>query len=312
MKSYKKLLAPIKKNETLKNHIATFSACVFILFLNACQTEKSETKRNNSSTDENGSFGQKPPGLTPEVFDFETLPSERWNLAEKFNSDIEEFYITNSLSGLFEPTVIVFRKENRVWKQYNFLKALSGDSDILYDEAKYIEKTDAGWSKIKSLGPMFDREDWGIMRLSASANGTYVFDDWKNNDVIRISRVKDGQREAPKVLGENINTGKWTAHPFIAPDESYLIWDSEREGGHGGADIYISFRQQDGSWGAAINMGDEINTALWENAAMVSADGKYLGFSRSEEKVREDGSTYWTGAKYWVSIEVIKKLQPKQ
>lgn len=293
----------------MKNQIIKFLALSLIIFLNACKTEKSETKEHNSSTEENLYFGQKPPGLIPEIFDFEILSTEDWNLGNKFNSDIEEFYLTNSRGGLFEPTVIVFRKENNVWEKHNFHSSLSGDSNILYDEAKYIEKTDSGWSKIKSLGPMFDREDWGIMRLSASANGTYVFDDWKNNDVIRISRIKDDKREEPKLLGKEINTGKWTAHPFIAPDESYLIWDSEREGGYGGADIYISFRQKDGSWGAAINLGDKINTSLWENAAMVTLDGKYLGFSRSEEKIREDGSTYWIGDKYWVDAKIIETLR---
>ena len=62
--------------------------------------------------------------------------------------------------------------------------------------------------------------------------------------------------------------GEWKAHPFIAPDESYLIWDDEREGGYGDNDLYISFRQQDGSWGAAINLGDKINTefcrSIWK------------------------------------------------
>ena len=61
---------------------------------------------------------------------------------------------------------------------------------------------------------MFDREDWGIMRLSSSVKGTYVFDDYKNNDVIRISTIKNGKRQEPTLLNKNINSGKWTAHPL--------------------------------------------------------------------------------------------------
>jgi len=38
---------------------------------------------------------------------------------------------------------------------------------------------------------------------------------------------------------------------FIAADESYLILDSEREGDYGESNLFISFRQEDGSWGAA-------------------------------------------------------------
>ena len=151
---------------------------------------------------------------------------------------------------------------------------------------------------------MFDREDWGIMRLSASAKGTYVFDDARSNDVIRISRLKDGKREEPKLLGKNINTGKWTAHPFIAPDESYLIWDSERDNGYGKSDLYISFRQQDGSWGTAINMGAKINTDGTENGAYVSPDGKYLFFN---SPISKNNSGI-----YWVDAQIIETLRPKQ
>ena len=295
----------------MRNYIIKFSALVIVLILNGCNTKNQKAKDNDSPTKESLYLGQKPPGLTPEVFDSGILSTEGWDLGSKFAPDMEEFYFTTSRNTPFDPTVIVYRKENNVWKKHNFHSALSGDSNILYDEEKYIERTDSGWSKIKSLGPMFEREDWGIMRLSASAKGTYVFDNYKN-DAIRISRIKDGKREEPKLLGKEINTGKWTAHPYIAPDESYLMWDSEREGGYGGADIYISFRQKDGSWGAAINLGAQINTALWENGSMVTPDGKYLLFSRSEEKVRKDGSTYWVGKKYWVDAQIIENLRPQQ
>ena len=151
---------------------------------------------------------------------------------------------------------------------------------------------------------MFDREDWGIMRLSASAKGTYVFDDAKSNDVIRISRLKDGKREEPKLLGKNINSGKWTAHPFIAPDESYLIWDSERVNGYGDSDLYISYRQQDGSWGTAINLGAKVNTDGTESGAYVSPDGKYLFFNRPISK-NNSGI-------HWVDAQIIETLRPKQ
>ena len=158
---------------------------------------------------------------------------------------------------------------------------------------------------------MFDREDWGIMVLSVSDKGTIVFDDYKSNDVIRMSRLINGKREEPELLGEEINSGKWTAHPFIAPDESFLIWGSEREDGYGMSDNYISFRQQDGSWGPAINMGDKINSELVENGARLTPDGKYLLFGRSEEKVREDGSTYWETIDYWVDAKIIETLRPQ-
>jgi hypothetical protein len=55
------------------------------------------------------------------------------------------------------------------------------------------------------------------------------------------------------------------------------MWDTEKEG-EDTPDIYISFREKDGSWGTAINMGDKINTPLYEQRARVTPDGKYLFF----------------------------------
>lgn len=222
---------------------------------------------------------------------------------------MDEFYFTYEGNDPFEPLVVVYRNEGNYYKvnKYSF-KHNPSDRNILYSRWNYIERKDSGWSKIKSLGSMFDKEDLGIMVMSVSSKGTLVFDDYKSNDGIRISRLIDGKREEPKLLGKEINSGEWTAHPFIAPDESYLIWDSERKNGYGKSDLYISFRQQDGSWGSTINMGNKINSELVENGARLTPDGKYLLFERSEEKVREDGSTYWESKKYWVDAKIIEQL----
>lgn len=298
----------------MKRYLIKLLGLVLVIFLNACKNEKPETIKNDSSTESNLYFGYKPPGLIPEIFVSNKGTSGDWKLANSDSLDMKEFYFTYSGHEPFEPDVIVYRQEESYYSvnKYNFHRIDTGYTNILYSRYNYIERTDSGWSKMKSLGPMFDREDWGIMTLSVSKKGTIVIDDYKNNDVIRISRIKDGKREEPNLLGKEINTGKWTAHPFIAPDESYLIWDSEREEGYGDSDIYISFRQKDGSWGAAINMGEKINTALVENGAKVTPDGKYLFFGRSEEKVREDGSTYWESNRYWVDAQIIENLRSQQ
>ncbi|KZN57942.1 hypothetical protein [Pseudoalteromonas luteoviolacea] len=55
------------------------------------------------------------------------------------------------------------------------------------------------------------------MRLSASKSGTYILDDYKSGDIIRISEVKNGKRQAHKVLGSEINTGKYMPTPLLRP-----------------------------------------------------------------------------------------------
>ena len=253
-------------------------------------------------------LGQKPPGLIPKVFAPSGLSTEHRDGNGFFTPDMKEFYFTRRNFKDGKWSLVVFKSENNRWRESVVgprvgRPFITPDGKTMLLGKHYMERTETGWSEVKSLGPMFDREDWGIMRLSASAKGTYVFDDAKSGDVIRISAIKDGKREEPKLLGKTINTGKWTAHPFIAPDESYLIWDSEREGGYGDSDLYISFRQKDSSWSSAINLGDTINTNAWEGGAYVTPDGKYLFFNRyiSEENA----------GMYWVDAQIIETLRPQ-
>ncbi len=264
-------------------------------------------------------MGQKPPGMVAEPFAPGIISKQGWELEGVFAPGLKEFYFTLD-RGIYEGpkktgrrnTVVGFRQENNIWKKYTeFRRAgevtFSPDGKRMHMAEGYKDRVDNGWTERKSLGPMFDNKNLGIMRLSASAKGTYVFDDYKT-DMIRISELKNGKREEPKKMGAIVNTGKWTAHPFIAPDESYLIWDSERDEGFGGSDLYISFKQKDGSWGTAINMGPEVNSDKWDAYATVTSDGKYILFNRRID----DGSTDKMNVDvYWVDAKIIEILRPK-
>lgn len=254
-------------------------------------------------------MGQKPPGVVAEPFAPGIISKEGWEIEGVFAPGMKEFYYTTRGEDGKKIVVKGFREHNNVWTKYlqfprNGEVTFSPDGKRMYMADGYKDRLGDTWSERQSLGPMFDREDWGIMRLSASANETYVFDDYKNNDVLRISRLENGKRTEPQLLSANFNTGKWTAHPFIAPDESYLIWDSERPEGFGNSDLYISFHQADGSWGPAINMGDNINSDKWDAYASVTPDGKYILFNRG---IDDDGNVDI----YWADATIIEALRPK-
>ncbi|WP_299946663.1 hypothetical protein [uncultured Microbulbifer sp.] len=245
-------------------------------------------------------YGLTPPDMVAMPLALDAMSAEGWELGGLHGSGMDEFYFISSLAGPFRPVVISFRKEGRAWKKYDFY---SSGSDIMYSKDKYIERTDTGWSEVKSIGAPF--EDIRIMRLTASLQGTLVFDEvgTNGNGIIRYSRLVDGKREAPKPFAKEINTGKWNAHPFIAPDESYIIWDSEREGGYGRTDMHISFRKKNGSWGEAINFGDKINTDGWDGGAYVTPDGKYLSFCPNCNPPYD---------RMWVDAQIIETLRPKE
>lgn len=253
-------------------------------------------------------MGQKPPGLTPKIFAPGYVSTEHRDYSGFFTPDMKEFYFTRRNKDTGKWWLVVFKLEKNQWYESVVgprvgRPIIAPDGKTMHLGKHYMERTEAGWSEVKSLGPMFDRDDWGIMRLSASAKGTYVFDDYKNDDVIRISTIKNGKRQQPKLMSSVINSGKWTAHPFIAPDGSYLIWDSEKDDGYGDKDLYLSFKQPNGSWGEAINLGNKINTDGGESGAYVTPDGKYFFFNRHE--IGGNGDIYWVDAK------VIESLRPR-
>lgn len=301
------------------------SASSFILLLLPILA-LSSTSHTSSSDDEfpalDGPYmGQTPPGMTAEPFAPGIISKEGWELEGVFAPGMKEFYFTLDRGEYtsynpenFHPTVIGFRQENDTWVKFlEFPRqgemVFSPDGKRMHLTKGYRDREGDDWSEYKSLGPMFDRDDWGIMRLSSSANGTYVFDDYKSNDVIRISTVKDGKRQPPVPMGSHINSGTYTAHPFIAPDESYLIWDSKREDGYGDSDLYISFRQKDDSWGPAINMGESVNSDKWDTYATVTPDGKYILFNRGIEKSTNNPDMYWNIDIYWVDARIIDELR---
>ena len=112
--------------------------------------------------------------------------------------------------------------------------------------------------------------------------------------ICKIAKIDKGYSK-PEFLPNEINSLAGAAHPFISPDEKYLIFDSQ-ELGRGKPEIYISFKT-DNKWSKAVKFNTEINAAKKEFAASVSPDGKYMFFSRE-------------GNIYWVSSKVIDDLKP--
>lgn len=61
-------------------------------------------------------------------------------------------------------------------------------------------------------------------------------------------------------LGPAVNSNAWDSHPNLSPDGTMLFFTSNREGGFGKSDLYVSYLQDDGTWGRAQNLGPVINT----------------------------------------------------
>lgn len=105
---------------------------------------------------------------------------------------------------------------------------------------------------------------------------------------------ENGEYKKVQNLGDTINTKDTEEDPFIAPDGSYLLFDSNRPGGYGGYDLYIAWRGEDGTWTQPVNLGAEINSKYAESRVYVSPDGKYLFFTSNRNGTMD---TWWVDAK---------------
>jgi Tol biopolymer transport system component len=123
---------------------------------------------------------------------------------------------------------------------------------------------------------------------SVAANGTLYFGSTREGGKGKIdlyrARLVGGKYPKVETLGDAINSPSTEADPYIAPDESFLIFTSDRPGGHGRGDLYISYNQN-GGWTPPKNLGPKINKELFDYTALVSPDGKYLFFTRGMGKI---------------------------
>ena len=282
--------------------------CISVILLLSVLTMNSKSHSQDTFSAPVGPYiGQKPPGLTPEVFAPGIISTEHHEWGAIFTPDMKEFYFSRKNNKSGKESHFVLKSENNRWHESEVEPGVGGsispDGKTMFFANQYRERTDDGWSELKSLGSAFEGID--IMRLTTSSKGTYVFDEYPKDGsfVLRYSRLINGEREAPKPLSKEINTGKQNVHPFIAPDESYILWDSTRDNGYGGSDIYVSFRQENGSWGAAINLGDKVNTTTSQRGGYVTPDGKYLFFNSPVST--------GNGDMFWVDAQIIETLRPK-
>jgi hypothetical protein len=104
-----------------------------------------------------------------------------------------------------------------------------------------------------------------------------------------VARLVDGVYREPENLGDGVNTSAHEVEPWIAPDESYLIFSAlRRADGKGGYDLYLSRRIGD-RWGKAEPLPAGINTSDSDWNQSVSPDGTWLYFSSNRDATGGNG-----------------------
>jgi len=152
-----------------------------------------------------------------------------------------------------------------------------------------------------------DEEGKTFMSFCFADNGNLYFDyGWPDESgewwwYVYFSEYENGGYSEAVRMGSGINDSEASWCPWIAPDESYIIYSSHREGEFGRGDLYINFKGDDGAWSEPVNMGPAVNSEMQERFPSVSPDGKYLFFARHVPETFSDI--------YWVDARVIGELK---
>lgn len=148
-----------------------------------------------------------------------------------------------------------------------------------YDAVMYSKSVNGKWSAPVNITPELQSDgDFYISCLSSDGKTLYLSRDDNENSDIYMSTLADGHWTKATKLNKNINTRYWESHAFISDDGTQLVFASDRPGGFGGLDLYIS-KKINGDWGPAVNLGPEINTPFNEDRPFLVNNGKLLFFS---------------------------------
>jgi hypothetical protein len=141
-----------------------------------------------------------------------------------------------------------------------------------------VEYSSGTWGEPVHLGEQINTDE-SESSASMASNGTIYFmkANGDNNSDLWLSKRVDGKYQAPENLGSPINTAERESNPYIAPDESYLIYFSSDKRGLGDVDLFISFRDN-GKWTTPRHIDAPINSSAGEFCPWVHGDRIY--FSR--------------------------------
>ena len=160
-----------------------------------------------------------------------------------------------------------------------------GSCDIYYSRLKK-----EGWTRPINLGSPINTGAWESQPSFASdgrtlyfIRGTITGSGTREQDVYYSVISDEGRWSDPVKLPSHINTEDEEEFVFIHQDNQTLYFSSDGHPGLGGLDIYVSRRQEDGSWGKPENLGYPINTFRDERGLLVAPKGDVAYISSDRE-----------------------------
>lgn len=269
-------------------------------------------------------LGESTPGTTPVIFaPGKVSTEEQFEFGAVFSKDMKEFFYAVVINGKAETRMMKF--ENGNWtspevilqhdvysfndpflspdeKKLFFIsdRPMSGDGLKKDYDIWYVQRESGKWSAPINAGENINSAK-NEYYISFTKDGKMYFssnaaDTLGNNYDIYTSAFRSGNFEPAVKVSAGVNSPHYEADVFVAPDESYVVFATNRPDGLGVGDLHVSFRDASGEWSQSKSLGNTINTDTDDFCPFVTPDGKYLFYASR-------------GDVYWVSTEVIEKLR---
>jgi len=194
------------------------------------------------------------------------------NLGDSVNSEWNEYWPAISLDEALLMFTVMVPAAGR---------AAGGRS--VQEDFYYAERADSGWFSRKNAGPPLNTPDNEGAHTMTADGSMLIFtacnrrDGRGRCDLYMASKAGGGWSE-PVNLGAPVNGPYSEKHPTVSADGRVLVFASDRPGGRGSYDLWVS-RLENGSWSKPVNLGDSVNTAGVEQSPFLHPDQQTLYFS---------------------------------
>jgi len=228
---------------------------------------------------------------------FEEHKLRNKNQAALMDKKIQQSLFADSLTRIPTKVVVenVGKAINSAFHEYSPLVSADGNTMIFTSnrpdekttnsfskfEDIYISKRVNGeWTNPSKISPNINiKFNDAAASLSPDGKTLVLYYEYGGGDIY-VSKSDGTEWSKPTPLNKNINTPtSWETSAFLTNDGKKLYFTSNRPGGLGNLDIYVSEMEQTGDWGKANNLGPAINTTGREDSPAVDADGSTLYFS---------------------------------
>ncbi len=259
-----------------------------------------KTKITNMGDVINSKYEDYSPAI---LFDESTI----YFTSRRIRNDSSNLYITEISDGKFYEDIYVSSKYDGVWSKPETINitttgheaivniSMDGKTMYLYQDNKgdgniYQSNLmeDGEWSYPTSLDSNINKKSQEThAHLSPDGKSLYFVSDRKNGtggkDIYVCNQLANGSWEAPKNVGNTINTTADEDGVFIHPDGKTMYFSSNGHNSIGGYDVFSSKLDANGNWSKPVNMGYPVNSTDNDLFFVTSADGK-KGYYSSYQK----------------------------